>query len=166
MFCLVTECIGAFDVLVMSTKRKVNSAKGKRYTPAEKAEVVAFVEKVNAEKGRGGQSAASAKFKISQLTISSWLKGSKGAAPAKVGRPKGTGAKVGRPKGTGAKVGRPKGTGAKVGRPKGTGAKVGSVKGGFTSQIAKLSALAAQIDSAEAALGKLKAEFAVLKRSL
>ena len=156
MFCLVTECIGAFDVLVMSTKRKVNSAKGKRYTPAEKAEVVAFVEKVNAEKGRGGQSAASAKFKISQLTISSWLKGSKGAAPAKVGRPKGTGAKVGRPKGTG----------AKVGRPKGTGAKVGSVKGGFTSQIAKLSALAAQIDSAEAALGKLKAEFAVLKRSL
>ena len=156
MFCLVTECIGAFDVLVMSTKRKVNSAKGKRYTPAEKAEVVAFVEKINAEKGRGGQSAASAKFKISQLTISSWLKGSKGAAPAKVGRPKGTGAKVGRPKGTG----------AKVGRPKGTGAKVGSVKGGFTSQIAKLSALAAQIDSAEAALGKLKAEFAVLKRSL
>jgi len=156
MFCLVTESIGAFAVLVMSTKRKVNSAKGKRYTPAEKAEVVAFVEKVNAEKGRGGQSAASAKFNISQLTISSWLKGSKGSAPAKVGRPKGAGAKVGRPKGTG----------AKVGRPKGSTAKVASTKGGFSSQIAKLSALAAQIDSAEAALGKLKAEFAVLKKSL
>jgi len=161
MFCLVTESIGAFDVLVMSTKRKVNSAKGKRYTPAEKAEVVAFVEKVNTEKGRGGQSAASAKFNISQLTISSWLKGSKGSAPAKVGRPK-----VGRPKGAGAKVGRPKGSTAKVGRPKGSTAKVASTKGGFSSQIAKLSALAAQIDSAEAALGKMKAEFAVLKKSL
>jgi hypothetical protein len=58
----------------MSTKKKVNSAKGRRYTQAEKADILAFVDKVNAEKGRGGQSAASKKFKISPLTISSWIR--------------------------------------------------------------------------------------------
>jgi transposase-like protein len=73
----------------MSTKPNVNSAKGKRYSEKEKAEIVAFVEKVNAEKGRGGQSAASAKFSISQLTISSWLKSGKGGATVKVGKVKG-----------------------------------------------------------------------------
>jgi hypothetical protein len=73
----------------MSTKTNVNSAKGKRYTDKEKAEIVAYVEKVNAEKGRGGQSAASAKFKISQLTISSWLKSGKGSVSIKGGSVKG-----------------------------------------------------------------------------
>jgi transposase-like protein len=53
---------------------KVNSAKGRRYSAKEKAEIVAFVDKVNADKGRGGQSAASKKFKISPLTISSWIR--------------------------------------------------------------------------------------------
>ena len=59
----------------MSSKTKtsaVNAAKGRRYTAKEKAEILAFVDKVNEEKGRGGQSAASKKFKISPLTISSW----------------------------------------------------------------------------------------------
>lgn len=53
---------------------KVNSAKGRRYSAKEKAEIVAFVDKVNSERGRGGQSAASKKFKISPLTISSWIR--------------------------------------------------------------------------------------------
>ena len=52
----------------------INAAKGRRYTTKEKAEIIAFVDKVNAEKGRGGQSAASKKFKISPLTISSWIR--------------------------------------------------------------------------------------------
>lgn len=52
----------------------INAAKGKRYTEKEKSEILAYVEKVNGDKGRGGQSAAAKKFKISQLTISSWLK--------------------------------------------------------------------------------------------
>jgi transposase-like protein len=52
----------------------VNAAKGRRYTTKEKAEIIAFVDKVNSEKGRGGQSAASKKFKISPLTISSWIR--------------------------------------------------------------------------------------------
>lgn len=61
----------------MSSKSKataVNAAKGRRYTAKEKAEILAYVDKVNAEKGRGGQSAASKKYKISPLTISSWNK--------------------------------------------------------------------------------------------
>lgn len=58
----------------MSTKKKVNTAKGRRYTQAEKADILAFVDKVNTQKGRGGQSAASKKFKISPLTISSWIR--------------------------------------------------------------------------------------------
>ena len=43
-----------------STKKKV--VRGKRYTAEEKSKVVAFVEEYNAANGRGGQSAASAKF--------------------------------------------------------------------------------------------------------
>lgn len=56
----------------------VNAAKGRRYTAKEKAEIIAYVDKVNAEKGRGGQSAASKKFKISPLTISSWIRSGAG----------------------------------------------------------------------------------------
>jgi transposase-like protein len=52
----------------------VNAAKGRRYTAKEKAEIIAFVDKVNVDKGRGGQSAASKKYKISPLTISSWIR--------------------------------------------------------------------------------------------
>lgn len=69
----------------MSTNTNVNAAKGKRYTDKEKSEILAFVDKVNAEKGRGGQSAAAKKYKISQLTISSWLKSGIGSGPVAKG---------------------------------------------------------------------------------
>lgn len=68
----------------MSTNKNVNAAKGRRYSEKEKAEILAYVDKVNGEKGRGGQSAAAKKYKISQLTISSWIKGS-GAVGGKGG---------------------------------------------------------------------------------
>jgi hypothetical protein len=49
--------------------------RGKRYTSAEKAEILTFVDQHNAEnKGRGGAATASRKFKVSQLTISNWLR--------------------------------------------------------------------------------------------
>jgi hypothetical protein len=57
----------------MSTS-KVNASKGRRYTTKEKSEIIAFVDKVNAEKGRGGQMAATKKFKLSPLTIASWIR--------------------------------------------------------------------------------------------
>ena len=55
-------------------KSGVNQAKGKRYSASEKAKVLATVEKVNAEKGRGGITAAAAKYGVTPLTISSWLR--------------------------------------------------------------------------------------------
>ncbi|HVJ44762.1 MAG TPA: HAD-IB family phosphatase, partial [Luteolibacter sp.] len=74
----------------MSTSSKKTS-KGKRYSAEEKGDIVAFVEKHNAENGRGGQSAAAKKFGISQLTIASWLKSGGASTGAKRGRKPGSG---------------------------------------------------------------------------
>ena len=69
----------------MSTNSKKKITMGKRYTDAEKREVVSFAQQVNADNGRGGQAAAARKFGISVLTVSAWLKASaKAASPAKV----------------------------------------------------------------------------------
>lgn len=73
----------------MSTSKKKDIVRGKRYTPEEKSKVVAYVQDYNVTNGRGGQSSAAAKFGISQLTISNWLKNA--GVSAKI--PKGTGAK-------------------------------------------------------------------------
>jgi hypothetical protein len=61
----------------MSTKKKTARkavSTGVRYPEALKQQVIEFVEKHNSQKGRGGQSAASSKFKITPLTIATWLK--------------------------------------------------------------------------------------------
>lgn len=63
----------------------INAAKGRRYTNKEKADIIAFVDKVNADKGRGGQSAASKKYKISPLTISSWIRAGIGGGTVATG---------------------------------------------------------------------------------
>jgi transposase-like protein len=78
----------------MSTKSKI-SPTGVRYSDTQKQEVVDFVTQYNATNGRGGQSAASKKFKVTPLTISAWLKASgkktkaaaKPAKPAKTAKP-------------------------------------------------------------------------------
>jgi transposase-like protein len=120
----------------MSTNNKKGAGKGKRYTDAEKKEIIAYVEKVNAEKGRGGQSAAAKKFGISQLTISSWLKAgisggraaaSTSAAPAKGGA---------------------------------------AARGGISSKLSTLLALGNEIEKAERELTKMKAKFNSVKASL
>lgn len=67
----------------MSTTTKKTSAKGVRYTDAQKKEVTDFVSSYNAANGRGGQSQAAAKFGISQLTVATWLKGSSAPKAAK-----------------------------------------------------------------------------------
>ena len=64
---------------IPATAAKASGTKGKRYTPAEKAKVVSFVNSVNAEKGRGGVTAAVKKFGVTALTISTWLKKAGGA---------------------------------------------------------------------------------------
>ena len=58
----------------MSNSKKKQIVRGKRYTPEEKGKIVSFVADYNASNGRGGQSAAAAKFGTSQLTIATWLK--------------------------------------------------------------------------------------------
>jgi transposase-like protein len=71
--------------------------KRKRYSAAKKQEIIDFVKDYNNTKGRGGQAAASKQFKVSQLSISNWLKGggaSKKKASKKKGRsPESSGAK-------------------------------------------------------------------------
>lgn len=49
------------------------STKGKRYSDEEKARIVEFVNQINAEKGRGGASAAGKKFGVSAVTLATWL---------------------------------------------------------------------------------------------
>lgn len=58
----------------MAAKKK--TTKGKRYSDAEKAEILQFVE----SQGRGGGAAAAKKFGVSQLTISSWKKKTGGSS--------------------------------------------------------------------------------------
>ncbi|MCW1883562.1 hypothetical protein OKA04_02410 [Luteolibacter flavescens] len=61
--------------LTMSNKKNATSSlRGKRYTLQEKADVLEFVDRYNAEHGRGGQTAATKKFQLSPLSISSWRK--------------------------------------------------------------------------------------------
>lgn len=71
----------------MSTKNKKAAPTGVRYSETQKKEVVDFVSQYNSSKGRGGQSAAAKKFKVTPLTISAWIKAygapkAKKAAPA------------------------------------------------------------------------------------
>ncbi len=67
----------------MSNTTDTKQTKGVRYTPAEKQEVIDFAVSYNTANGRGGQSKAAEKFKISQLTVANWLKGAGVAKPGK-----------------------------------------------------------------------------------
>ncbi|MEO1858186.1 MAG: hypothetical protein ABGY95_12595 [Rubritalea sp.] len=58
-------------------------SRGKRYSNTEKAEILTFVDKHNAERGRGGAAAASRKYKVSQLTIGNWLKEAGSPSPSR-----------------------------------------------------------------------------------
>ena len=48
--------------------------RGSRYTPEKKQEILDFVAAYNAANGRGGQSKAVEKYKLSAITCASWLK--------------------------------------------------------------------------------------------
>ncbi|MEX1116025.1 MAG: hypothetical protein WEB53_12295 [Akkermansiaceae bacterium] len=67
----------------MTTTAKKKTVKGVRYTDAQKKEVLDFVASYNAANGRGGQSKAAEKFKMSQITVAAWLKASGALAPTK-----------------------------------------------------------------------------------
>lgn len=61
----------------MAAKKAANK-KGKRYSDAEKAEILSFI----AQQGRGGAAKAAKKFGISPLTLTNWKKAS-GGSPKK-----------------------------------------------------------------------------------
>lgn len=118
-----------------STAKK--GGRGTRYTPEQKAEVLSFVDSVNAKKGRGGAAAASRKFKISQITIGQWVK--KSGAPTKAKKSAAKGATRGRPKSAGK---------------------------GFAAKLRRLADVHEAIGKAEAQLSSLKKEYASLKKGL
>jgi len=60
---------------------------GKRYSAQEKQEIIDSVQQHNAEHGRGGAATAAAKFGVSTLTISNWMKAA--GTPATPGKKKG-----------------------------------------------------------------------------
>jgi len=55
----------------------------KRYDQKTKDEVVAFIQKYNDENGRGGQSAATKKYKLNPITVRSWMEKAGVATPGK-----------------------------------------------------------------------------------
>jgi transposase-like protein len=58
----------------MSSKSKKSKSAGVRYTPEQKKEIVDFVQQYNEANGRGGQSTAVSKFKVTPISIGAWLK--------------------------------------------------------------------------------------------
>jgi transposase-like protein len=64
----------------MSTRSNKKAPTGVRYTDEQKKNIVDFVVSHNLANGRGGQSAASKKFKVGPITIAAWIKAS-GVAP-------------------------------------------------------------------------------------
>ena len=121
------------------------SKAGTRYTDEQKKEVTDFVASYNAKNGRGGQSKAAAKFKVSPLTVMAWLKtsGGKGAAKKVVKKA------------------------AKVAKaPKAAKAAKSKASGGFDGKLSSLLALSKEIAKAEAALAQLNAKFKSIKASL
>lgn len=58
----------------MPPRKKKKSVTGIRYTRDKKLEVVNYIDDYNAKYGRGGQSAAAKKFKITPLTVAKWNK--------------------------------------------------------------------------------------------
>jgi len=130
------------------------SNKGKRYTAKEREEILAFVASVNEAKGRGGQSAAAVKYKVSPLTIGNWVKQS-GASPKRKNA-KATAKKA--PKTKAAKT-------AKTARAAKAPAKAATA-GSFAVNLRRLADLHDQIQKAEGQLTKLRAEYGVLKGKL
>jgi transposase-like protein len=78
---------------VKKTAKKVPQST--RYTAEQKQTVLDYVAAVNAEKGRGGMSAAAKKFKITPLTIGVWVRKHALAGGAVGKQPKAAAARAG-----------------------------------------------------------------------
>lgn len=125
-----------------NTVKAKASGRGKRYTAAQKAKVLKYVDDINASKGRGGAAAASRKFGISQITIGQWIKSGGATKPS----------------------------GKKRGRPavakKGSSKKTAATGGGFSAKLRRLATLHDSIKKKEAELASMHSELDKLKKSL
>lgn len=138
---LPTKDVATSSTKAAPTKATPNKANVViRYTPQQKAEVLAFVASYNAANGRGGQSTAATKFNISPITVMAWIKAA-GALKAE----------------TKAET--------KDVKPAAT-AKTPVNSNGINAKLTALLALSNQITKAETELAKLNAKFSSLKATL
>ena len=138
---VATSSTKAAPTKVTPTKATPNKANVViRYTPQQKAEVLAFVASYNAANGRGGQSTAATKFNISPITVMAWIK----AAGAPKAETKAETKDV---------------------KPAAT-AKTPVNSNGINAKLTALLALSNQITKAETELAKLNAKFSSLKATL
>jgi transposase-like protein len=128
----------------MSSKSKKGKSAGVRYTPEQKKEIVDFVQQYNEANGRGGQSAAVSKFKVTPITIGAWLKA------AGVSKKKGKPAKA--PKA--AKAAKPAKAKKKAAKKAKAGAKKGSKGAGMRYSAAQKQEVIDFVNSYNASNGR------------
>lgn len=121
-----------------------------RYDQKTKDEVVSFIQKYNAEKGRGGQSAAVAKWNLNPVTVKSWMEKAGVDSPGRGGKKRKAGKAAKAAKAT---------RGAKPGRK--PGRKPGKVSGG-----SNLEKTLNRMMKIQGEISALQAEYAALKDSL
>lgn len=149
---VVSKAGGSTASKTKATKKA--GSRGKRYTSAEKTNILNYIDEVNAKKGRGGAAAASRKFKISQITLSHWVKKAGKTTAVKKTSVKAPAKSVA--KGAVKSV-------AKKGRPQ-TAKKTQST--GFAGKLRRLADVHEQISKVEAQLSALQKEYASLKKEL
>ncbi|MEI8039252.1 MAG: hypothetical protein WCJ14_12755, partial [Verrucomicrobiota bacterium] len=134
-----------------AAKASGKMGRGSRYTPEKKQEIIDYVIAYNAANGRGGQSKAVDKYKLSAITCASWLKAA--------GVPTGKGA---------VKTKAPKVVKAKA--PKALkivkATKPSAAPAGLVAKVASLVELNEQVRKAETELEKLYAKHDSLMASM
>jgi phosphoserine phosphatase len=149
---------------------KNNAVKGKRYTTAEKKEILQFIADYDSKKGRGGQTQAAKQYGVTVLTLANWRKAAaKAPAPAAAApsAPAAPAAPAPAPaaKKAGKRGRKPGSKNAKPAAAKPAAAKP-AVAGSLTAKLARLLELDKSIVAAEGQLAKLTTEFAAIKASL
>jgi hypothetical protein len=118
--------------------------KRKRHTAEERAGILAYVVAYNAKQGRGGQTAAAKKYKVSAITIGAWMKKSGASAPRS------------------RKAGKPGAPVAVTGRM----ARRTSPMDSFSAKLRRLAEIHEEIVRHESSLNKLRAEYESIRNSL
>jgi len=152
---------------------KDNAVKGKRYSTAQKKEILQFIAEYDAKNGRGGQTQAAKKYGVTVLTLANWRKAAaKTAAAAPVPAPATTPVAASAPA-PAAKPAAPAAAPKKRGRKPGVKAAAPSAPatapaaaGGLHAKLSRLLELDKAISAAQAEVANLQKQFAALKATL